>query len=203
MKIICIGRNYVDHAKELNNPLPAKPIIFMKPATALLVDDKPFYYPDFTQNLHYEAEIVLKICKNGRHVEPEFARTYYEEVGFGIDFTARDLQDDLKSKGHPWELAKAFDFSAPLSKFIRLDTLQNPDEIHFRMTRNGLIAQEGNTADLIFSFNELICYISRFFRLQVGDYVFTGTPAGVGPVQIGDILTGYIEDKKMLLCEIK
>ncbi len=203
MKIICIGRNYVDHAKELNNPLPAKPIIFMKPATALLVDDKPFYYPDFTQNLHYEAEIVLKICKNGRHVEPEFAPTYYEEVGFGIDFTARDLQDDLKSKGHPWELAKAFDFSAPLSKLIRLDTLQNPDGIHFRMTRNGLTAQEGNTADLIFSFNELICYISRFFRLQVGDYVFTGTPAGVGPVQIGDILTGYIEDKKMLLCEIK
>ncbi len=203
MKIICIGRNYVDHAKELNNPLPAKPIIFMKPSTALLVDDKPFYYPDFTQNLHYEAEIVLKICKNGRHIEPEFASTYYEEIGFGIDFTARDLQDDLKSKGHPWELAKAFDFSAPLSKFIRMDTLQNPDEIHFRMTRNGMIVQEGNTTDLIFSFNELICYISRFFRLQVGDYVFTGTPAGVGPVQIGDILTGYIEDKKMLLCEIK
>lgn len=203
MKIICIGRNYVDHAKELNNPLPTKPIIFMKPSTALLVDDKPFYYPDFTHNLHYEAEIVLKICKNGRHVEPDFAPTYYEEVGFGIDFTARDLQDELKSKGHPWELAKAFDFSAPLSKFIRLDTLQNPNEIPFRMTRNGLIVQEGNTADLIFSFNELICYISRFFRLQVGDYVFTGTPAGVGPVQIGDILTGFIEDKEMLLCEIK
>ncbi len=203
MKIICIGRNYVDHAKELNNPLPLKPIIFMKPPTALLVDNKPFYYPDFTRNLHHEAEIVLKICKNGRHVEPEFAHTYYEEIGFGIDFTARDLQDELKAKGHPWEVAKAFDYSAPLSKFIRLDSLPDHQSIHFRMTRNGKVVQEGNTADLIFSFDELICHISRFFRLQVGDYIFTGTPAGVGPVEIGDVLTGYIEDQEMLTCEIK
>lgn len=203
MKIICIGRNYVDHAKELNNPLPLKPIIFMKPPTALLVDNKPFYYPDFTRNLHHEAEIVLKISKNGRHVEPEFAHTYYEEIGFGIDFTARDLQDELKAKGHPWEVAKAFDFSAPLSKFIRLDSLPDRQSIRFRMTRNGKVVQEGNTADLIFSFDELICHISRFFRLQVGDYIFTGTPAGVGPVEIGDVLTGYIEDQEMLTCEIK
>jgi acylpyruvate hydrolase len=203
MKIICIGRNYVDHAKELNNPLPLKPIIFMKPPTALLVDNKPFYYPDFTRNLHHEAEIVLKICRNGRHVEPEFAHTYYEEIGFGIDFTARDLQDELKAKGHPWEVAKAFDFSAPLSKFIRLESLPDPQGIHFRITRNGKVVQEGNTADLIFSFDELICHISRFFRLQVGDYIFTGTPAGVGPVEIGDVLTGYIEDQEMLTCEIK
>ena len=203
MKIICIGRNYVDHAKELNNPLPKNPIIFMKPPTALLIDNKPFYYPDFTKNLHYEAEIVLKVCKNGRHVEPEFASTYYEEIGFGIDFTARDLQDELKSKGHPWEIAKAFDFSAPLSAFISRDSLSDSKNIHFTMTKNGVLVQEGHTSDLIFSFEELICYISRFFRLQVGDYIFTGTPAGVGPVQIGDTLTGYIEGREMLHCEIK
>ena len=203
MKIICIGRNYVDHAKELNNPLPKNPIIFMKPSTALLIDNKPFYYPDFTKNLHYEAEIVLKVCKNGRHVEPEFASTYYEEIGFGIDFTARDLQDELKSKGHPWEIAKAFDFSAPLSTFVRRDSLRDPQNIHFTMTKNDVLVQEGNTSDLIFSFDELICYISKFFRLQVGDYIFTGTPAGVGPVQIGDTLTGYIEGNEMLTCQIK
>jgi 2-keto-4-pentenoate hydratase/2-oxohepta-3-ene-1,7-dioic acid hydratase in catechol pathway len=175
----------------------------MKPSTALLIDNKPFYYPDFTKNLHHEAEIVLKVCKNGRHVEPEFASTYYEEIGFGIDFTARDLQDELKSKGHPWEIAKAFDFSAPLSSFIPLDSLQDPKNIRFTMTKNGVLVQKGNTSDLIFSFDEIICYISKFFRLQVGDYIFTGTPAGVGPVQIGDTLTGYIEGKEMLSCQIK
>lgn len=203
MKIICIGRNYVDHAKELNNPLPTKPIIFMKPPTALLIDDRPFYYPDFTKNLHHEAEIVLKICKNGRHVEPQFASTYYQEIGFGIDFTARDLQDQLKAKGHPWEIAKAFDFSAPISRFISLDSIPDRNNIHFRMTKNGETVQEGSTADLIFSFDELICHISRFFRLQIGDYIFTGTPAGVGPVQIGDTLVGSIEDNELLTCEIK
>ncbi|MCB0685681.1 MAG: fumarylacetoacetate hydrolase family protein [Saprospiraceae bacterium] len=203
MKIICIGRNYVDHAKELNNPLPTKPIIFMKPPTALLIDDRPFYYPDFTKNLHHEAEIVLKICKNGRHVEPQFASTYYQEIGFGIDFTARDLQDQLKAKGHPWEIAKAFDFSAPISRFISLDSIPDRNNIHFRMTKNGETVQEGSTADLIFSFDQLICHISRFFRLQIGDYIFTGTPAGVGPVQIGDTLVGSIEDNELLTCEIK
>jgi 2-keto-4-pentenoate hydratase/2-oxohepta-3-ene-1,7-dioic acid hydratase in catechol pathway len=203
MKIICIGRNYVDHAKELNNPLPSKPIIFMKPPTALLLDNKPFYYPDFTKNLHHEAEIVLKICKNGRHVEPEFASTYYREIGIGIDFTARDLQDQLKSKGHPWEIAKAFDFSAPLSKFIPLDSLNDPADIHFTLTKNDTLVQNGNTKDLIFSFDELICHISKFFRLQIGDYIYTGTPAGVGPVEIGDTLVCAIEGKEMLTCEIK
>jgi len=203
MKIICIGRNYVDHAKELNNPLPKMPIVFMKPATALLLENKPFYYPDFTKNLHHEAEIVLKISKNGRHVEHEFASTYYQEVGIGIDFTARDLQDDLKSKGHPWEIAKAFDFSAPLSKFIPLASLNDPININFKLTKNGTIVQNGNTKDLIFSFDELICHISKFFRLQIGDYIYTGTPAGVGPVEIGDTLICSIEDKEMLTCEIK
>ncbi|NND34344.1 MAG: fumarylacetoacetate hydrolase family protein, partial [Saprospiraceae bacterium] len=187
MKIICIGRNYVDHAKELNNPLPKKPIIFMKPPTALLLDNKPFYYPDFTKNLHHEAEIVLKICKNGRHVEKQFASTYYNEIGFGLDFTARDLQDDLKAKGHPWEIAKAFDFSAPLSKFIDITSVEDPQNIRFELKKNHKVVQQGSTKDLIFSFDDLICYISQFFRLQIGDYIFTGTPAGVGPVQIGDV----------------
>ena len=203
MKIICIGRNYVDHAKELNNPLPENPIIFMKPSTALLIDNKPFYYPEFTKNLHHEAEIVLKVCKNGRHVEPEYAHTYYDEVGFGIDFTARDIQDKLKAKGHPWEIAKAFDFSAPLSKFISLESLPDRNRIQFKMTKNGTTVQEGSTADLIFPFDELICHISKYFRLQIGDYIFTGTPAGVGPVQIGDVLVGSIEGRELLTCEIK
>lgn len=203
MKIICIGRNYVDHAKELNNPLPKKPIIFMKPPTALLIDNRPFYYPDFSKNIHHEAEIVLKICKNGRHIEPEFASSYYQEIGLGIDFTARDLQDELKAKGHPWEIAKAFDFSAPLSSFISIDSLPDRNKIQFTLTKNGETVQEGTTADLIFPFDDLICYISRFFRLQIGDYIFTGTPAGVGAVKIGDVLVGSIEGKELLTCEIK
>lgn len=203
MKIICIGRNYVDHAKELNNPLPKKPIIFMKPPTALLIDNRPFYYPDFSKNIHHEAEIVLKICKNGRHIEPEFASSYYQEIGLGIDFTARDLQDELKAKGHPWEIAKAFDFSAPLSSFISIDSLPDRNKIQFTLTKNGETVQEGTTADLIFPFDDLICYISKFFRLQIGDYIFTGTPAGVGAVKIGDVLVGSIEGKELLTCEIK
>lgn len=203
MKIICIGRNYVDHARELNNPLPQKPIIFMKPPTALLIDDRPFYYPDFTNDLHHEAEIVLKICKNGRHIEPPFAPSYYQEVGFGIDFTARDLQSELKEKGHPWEIAKAFDFSAPLGRFIPISDLPDRENIHFKLTKNGVTVQEGSTADLIFPFDDLICYISKYFRLQIGDYIFTGTPAGVGPVKVGDLLVGYIEDRELLSCEIR
>lgn len=203
MKIICIGRNYVDHARELNNPLPQKPIIFMKPPTALLIDDRPFYYPDFTNDLHHEAEIVLKICKNGRHIEPPFASSYYQEVGFGIDFTARDLQSELKEKGHPWEIAKAFDFSAPLGRFIPISDLPDRENIHFKLTKNGVTVQEGTTADLIFPFDDLICYISKYFRLQIGDYIFTGTPAGVGPVKVGDLLVGYIEDRELLNCEIR
>ena len=203
MKIICIGRNYQDHAKELNNPLPRKPLIFMKPPSALLQNNKPFYYPDFTKNLHHEAEIVLKICKNGRHVEKEFAHTYYNEIGFGLDFTARDLQDDLKRSGHPWEIAKAFDFSAPLSRFVSLSRLTDPQHIKFKLSKNDIVVQEGNTKDLIFPFDDLICYISKFFRLQIGDLIFTGTPSGVGPVEIGDRLVGSVEGREMLHCEIK
>ncbi|MFN0037440.1 MAG: fumarylacetoacetate hydrolase family protein [Saprospiraceae bacterium] len=203
MKIFCIGRNYAAHAKELNNPLPSEPLVFMKPPTALLLANRPFYYPDFTQDLHYEGEMVLRICKNGRSVQPEFAHRYFDAVAFGIDFTARDLQDKLKSKGHPWEIAKGFDRSAPLSQFVPLENLKNPRDIHFQLKKNGNLVQDGHTRDLIFSFETLIVHLSRYFTLQKGDCVFTGTPAGVGPVQIGDVLEGFIEGEKLLNCQIK
>lgn len=203
MKIICIGRNYQKHALELNNPVPSSPMIFMKPSTALLVNNKPLYYPEFTKDLHYEVEVVLKICKNGRHVVPEFADSYFEQIGLGIDFTARDLQNELKAKGHPWELAKAFDNSAAISDFLDKKDITTNDGIIFSLQKNGQIVQEGNTTDLIFSFNTLICYISKYFKLHVGDLIYTGTPAGVGPVKIGDTLTGFIGDRQMLTCEIK
>ena len=203
MKIICIGRNYVDHAKELNNPVPKQPLVFMKPPSALLVNNKPLYYPEFTENLHYEAEIVLKICRNGRHVQQEFAHKYYEQIAFGIDFTARDVQAKLKSKGHPWEIAKGFDGSAPISEFVNIDRLINPGAIDFKLTKNGATVQEGNTKDLIFSFDTIITYVSKFFKLQLGDMIYTGTPAGVGPVAIGDELEGFIEGKSFLTCSIK
>ena len=208
MKIICIGRNYADHAKELSNPVPGKPIVFMKPPSALLVNEKPFYYPDFTKDLHYELEVVLKISKNGRHVQPEFATGYYQEVSLGIDFTARDVQDELKKKGHPWELAKGFDHSAVLGDWVDLDDVQQNGNIEFRLEKNGETVQHGNTRDLIFSFDYLIVYISQYFKLQMGDLIFTGTPAGVGPAQIGDHLEGFIHKndgtvERLLSCEVK
>ena len=202
MKIICVGRNYRAHAAELQNPVPEFPIIFMKPPSALLTNNKPFYYPAFTKDLHYEAEIVLKICKNGRHIEADFASSYYNKIAFGIDFTARDVQKTLKQQGHPWELAKAFDFSAPISKFVALEDF-DPQNIRFQLRRNGEIVQDGQTKDLIFDFNYLITFISQYFMLQVGDLIYTGTPAGVGSVQIGDTLEGYIEGQHLLTCEIK
>ncbi|MCI5082484.1 MAG: fumarylacetoacetate hydrolase family protein [Saprospiraceae bacterium] len=206
MKIICIGRNYQDHAKELNNPVPKKPMIFMKPPSALLVNNKPLYYPEFTKDLHYELELVIKICKNGRYVQPEFAHKYYEQVGLGIDFTARDLQTKCKEKGHPWEIAKGFDGSAPISDFISIDKV-NRHAIEFELKKNGERVQFGNTSNMIFSINEIIVYVSQFFKLQMGDMIYTGTPAGVGPVEIGDQLEGLLHTKdeviSMLRCEIK
>lgn len=201
MKIICVGRNYRDHAKELNNPVPEKPLIFLKPGTALLVNNKAFYYPEFSKDIHFEAEIILKIVKNGRHVQPEFADAYFNKIGVGIDFTARDIQSELKSKGHPWEIAKSFDHSAVVGLFTYKDPYL--DNIPFRLMKNKELVQEGNTKDMIFNFNTLICYISQYFKLQVGDLIFTGTPAGVGPVQIGDLLEGYIGEEKLLHCEIR
>ncbi len=204
MKIICVGRNYVAHAAELGNEVPDSPLLFMKPHTALLLDNKPFYYPDFSSDINYEGELVLKICKNGRHVQPEFADSYYRQIGFGIDFTARDLQQKCKEKGHPWEIAKAFDHSAVISKeFIDVNELQDIKSIKFEMALNGQPVQQGDSALMIYSFNDIICYASKFFRLQLGDYIFTGTPAGVGPVKKGDVLIGSIEGKKILSCEIK
>ncbi len=201
MKIICIGRNYVDHAKELNNPVPQQPLVFMKPPSALLVNDKPLYYPEFTEDLHYEGEIVIKICKNGRHVQKEFARSYYDQIAFGFDFTARDVQKKCKEKGHPWEIAKGFDNSAAISKFINLEL--DPNDIRFKTVLNNEIVQEGHTADLIFDFDFIICYVSKYFKLQQGDMIFTGTPAGVGPVKIGDNLEGWIGSQKLINCDIK
>lgn len=207
MKIICIGRNYVEHAKELNNPVPDQPVVFMKPASSLLVNEKPFFYPEFTKDLHYEAEIVLRIAKNGRHVQPEFASRYFQEVAFGIDFTARDLQDQCKKKGHPWEIAKAFDGSAVVGSFVPVHRLPNGADIEFELRKNGQVVQHGFTRDMIFTFEEIIVYVSKFFKLQMGDLIFTGTPAGVGPVQVGDKLEGFLHTKeglkRSLLCEIK
>ena len=206
MKIICIGRNYAEHAKELNNPVPSSPVVFMKPPSALLVNNKPFYYPEFTQDLHHEVEIVLKVGKNGRHVQPEFAKEYYPEIGLGIDFTARDVQKRLKEKGHPWEIAKGFDGSAVISNFLPADQF-NRGAIAFELKKNGAVVQHGNTKDLLFSFDDIIVYVSKFFKLQMGDLIYTGTPAGVGPVQIGDRLEGFLHTKtavkSMFHCEIK
>lgn len=202
MKIICIGRNYIEHAKELSNPIPKSPLIFMKPSTALLTDGKPFYHPAFSQNIHYELEVVLKICKNGKAIQAQFAETYYQHIGLGIDFTARDLQDSLKDKGQPWELAKAFDHSACVGDFVDKSTL-DIKSIKFNLTKNGKTAQEGNTSDLIFNFDYLISYISQYFTLQVGDLIFTGTPAGVGKVAIGDSYEGFLEGNRLIECKIK
>jgi acylpyruvate hydrolase len=202
MKIFCIGRNYAEHARELNNPLPEKPIIFMKPNTAILAEGKDFYIPDFSNDIHYELEVVLKICKNGKSIQPAFADTYFEEIGLGIDFTARDIQQKCKEKGHPWELAKAFDYSAALGDFVPKSDL-DISNIQFKLLKNNQIMQDGNTADMIFDFNFLICYISQFFTLQKGDLIYTGTPAGVGRVEAGDLLEGFVGNDKLLHCRIR
>jgi len=202
MKIICIGRNYIDHAKELNNPVPERPMFFMKPETSLLLKNKPFYYPDFSKEIHYETEIVVRINKLGKHIEEKFAHRYYNEIGLGIDFTARDLQKECKAKGHPWEIAKAFEHSAPISEnFINKEDL--PGNINFMLKLNENIVQKGYTNDMIFTFDKLISYVSTFFTLKIGDLIFTGTPAGVGKVKIGDNLKGYIEDKLMFNFDVK
>lgn len=207
MKIICIGRNYSAHAKELNNPIPSQPVVFMKPPSALLLNNKPFYYPEFSKDIHYETEIVLKICKNGRHVQPAFAKDYFKELTLGIDFTARDVQSELKSKGHPWELAKAFDFSAVVGKMQSVDKIPALSNISFHMDLNGERKQEGHSKDMIFSFTDIICFVSKYIKLQIGDLIFTGTPAGVGPIKIGDEISASIMTKdgalEVLQCPIR
>jgi 2-keto-4-pentenoate hydratase/2-oxohepta-3-ene-1,7-dioic acid hydratase in catechol pathway len=203
MKIIAVGRNYADHAKELNNPIPEKPVIFMKPDTAVLKDNKPFYLPDFSQEIHHEIEIVLKISKEGKHISSKFAGKYFDEIGLGIDFTARDIQQQQKEKGLPWELAKSFDNSAPISRFVSKNDFENIYNIDFKLEINDKTVQAGNTKDLIFSFEDLIAFISQYITLKKGDIIFTGTPAGVGKVAIGDKIRGYIGNEILLDFEIK
>lgn len=203
MKIICIGRNYSDHAKEMNAPLPSKPVFFMKPDTALLPKRNPFYYPDFTKDLHHELELVVRICKLGKNISEKYAHEYYDEVGLGIDFTARDLQQECKEKGLPWEIAKAFEHSAPLGEvFIPIQQIDLPNA-SFELKKNGETVQVGHVKDMIFSIDQLIAYVSQFMTLKIGDLLFTGTPAGVGPVQIGDQLEGFLNGEKLLDLKIK
>lgn len=201
MKIICVGRNYSEHAKELKNEIPDKPVIFLKPQTALLKDNKPFYYPEWTTDLHYETELVLKVCKQGKYIDEKFAYKYFEEVTVGIDFTARDLQNQQKAKGLPWEIAKAFDNSAVVGSFSKLT--DKAKGIRFSMKLNDSEVQKGNTEDMMFSFEKIIAYVSQFFTLQVGDLIFTGTPAGVGPVKVGDKLEGFLEGEQVFAFEVK
>jgi len=203
MKIFCIGRNYINHAKELNNPVPDKPMIFMKPPTALLRNGKAFYIPEFSNEIHYEVELVVKIAKNGKHINKDIVKSFYDEITTGIDFTARDIQQKLKSKGHPWEIAKGFDFSAAVGNWIPFTQDMKGKNINFTLNINNKTVQSGNSRDMIFDIDTIIIYLSKYFKLQKGDLIYTGTPAGVGKVNAGDVLEGFIEDKQLLYCEIR
>jgi len=203
MKIIAVGRNYSAHAEELNNEVPEEPVIFLKPDTALLREDRDFYYPKFSKEIHYEVEIVLRVCKEGKHIAKKFSSNYYDVIDLGIDFTARDLQAKLKEKGLPWELAKSFDHSAVISPFIPKKEIENLQDLSFSLLKNRALVQEGNTKDMIFDFAALITHISKYITLRKGDLIYTGTPSGVGPVQIGDVLEGFIQKRKMFTCHVK
>jgi 2-keto-4-pentenoate hydratase/2-oxohepta-3-ene-1,7-dioic acid hydratase in catechol pathway len=203
MKIFCIGRNYVAHAKELGNDVPDEPVIFMKPKSALLQTHTPFYYPEFTNELHYECELVLRISKNGKYIQDRYASKYYDAVTVGIDFTARDIQNELKEKGLPWEKAKAWDNSAVIGKWVNIADLKNKRDIHFKMLKNKELVQEGNSSNMIFNFDSIVAHISNYFSVNIGDLIFTGTPAGVGECVVGDELVGFLEDAEMFNIEIK
>lgn len=202
MKIIAIGRNYAEHIAELNNERPSEPVVFLKPDTAVLRNNAPFYHPDFSKDIHYEVEVLLKISKEGKHIDKKFAHKYYDEIGIGIDFTARDLQQRCKEKGLPWEIAKAFNGSAPISEF-KDKNAYNLSELNFSLTQNDELKQKGNTNMMLFSFDEIIAHISKYFTLKKGDVIFTGTPAGVGKINIGDKLVAYLENEKLLEVEVK
>jgi 2-keto-4-pentenoate hydratase/2-oxohepta-3-ene-1,7-dioic acid hydratase in catechol pathway len=203
MKIFCVGRNYVEHAKELGNDVPDEPVIFLKPKSAFLQPHMPFYYPEFTNELHYEAEIVLRVSKNGKYIQERHANKYYNAYSIGIDFTARDIQQQLKEKGLPWEISKAWDNSAAVGKFIDIKPGQNLNDMNFCLYKNKEIVQQGNTSHMIFTFDQIVAYVSQFFSLNIGDLIFTGTPAGVGECVVGDILEGFIENDSLLEVEIK
>lgn len=203
MKVIAVGRNYIDHANELKNPVPTEPVIFLKPDTALLKENRDFYYPDFSQDIHYEVEVVLRICKEGKHIAEKFADKYYDRIGLGIDFTARDIQQKHKEKGLPWELAKAFDHSAAISNLLPKEDFANEQALNFHLDVNKQRVQTGATKDMIFSFAKILTFVSKYITLRNGDLIYTGTPAGVGPIQIGDHLEGYLENQKLIDFRIK
>ncbi|MCX8677355.1 MULTISPECIES: fumarylacetoacetate hydrolase family protein [unclassified Apibacter] len=202
MKFICVGRNYSNHAKELNNEIPKDPVLFIKPDTALARPGDDWYIPEFTENLQHEVEVLIKISKVGKYIQPEFAGNYYSEIGLGIDFTARDLQDRLKEKGLPWEKSKAFDRSALIGNFVSKDKF-NLDNLNFSLVKNGNIQQKGNTSEMIFSFDYLVSYISQYFTLKMGDIIFTGTPSGVSKLSENDFLEGFIENEKFFEVKIR
>lgn len=203
MKILCIGRNYVDHIKELNNEKPDAPVIFMKPDSAILRLNQPFYYPDFTKDVHHEIEVVVKFNAHGKNIQRKFAHKYYDEIGLGVDLTARDLQSQFKAKGLPWELAKSFNGSAPVSKFFAKKEYDDIQNLDFKLEINGEIRQQGNTQQMIYPIDEIIEYVSKFITIKKGDLLFTGTPKGVGPIAIGDNIKGYLAGEKLLDFNIK
>ena len=203
MKIICIGRNYTDHIAELENEKPENPVVFLKPDTAILLKGQPFFIPDFSQDVHHEVEVLVRINRIGKHIQPKFSYKYYDEIGLGIDFTARDLQAQLKAKGLPWEKAKGFDGAAVVGKWVAKKELPQVDELQFSLRKNGETVQAGNTALMLWKIDELIAYVSQFFTLKIGDIIFTGTPAGVGPVAINDILVGELEGRELFNIKVK
>lgn len=204
MKIICVGRNYVAHAKELNNEIPDEPVLFMKPDSALLRNNDPFYIPDWSNDIHHEIELIVRIRRLGKSIEKKFAHRYYSEIGIGIDFTARDLQNRLKDKGLPWEKSKAFDQSAVVCpEFVPIESLADRNSIHFRLDKNGTTVQEGDSALMIFPLDDIISHVSKYFTLKIGDLIYTGTPAGVGAVKSGDRLEGFLEGRKMFDFQVK
>lgn len=203
MKIFCVGRNYSDHAKELGNAVPEEPVIFMKPKSALLQPHTPFYYPEFTNELHYECELVLRICKNGKYIQEKFANKYYDAITVGIDFTARDIQAQLKEKGLPWEKAKSWDNSAAIGKWVPVAEIKNRKDIPFGLFKNKEQVQKGASSQMIFGFDYLVSYISQYFSINIGDLIFTGTPAGVGELVVGDEVEGYLDETQLLALEVK
>jgi 2-keto-4-pentenoate hydratase/2-oxohepta-3-ene-1,7-dioic acid hydratase in catechol pathway len=203
MKLFCVGRNYAEHAKELGNLIPDEPVIFMKPKSALLQAHTPFYYPEFTNELHYECELVLRICKNGKYIQENFAAKYYDAITVGIDFTARDIQNELKAKGLPWEKAKAWDNSAVVGKWVPIANIKNKKEIAFSLKKNNEVVQNGVSIQMLHSFDDIVSHISQYFSINIGDLIFTGTPAGVGEVVVGDVLEGFIGEESLLELEVK
>ncbi len=203
MKIICIGRNYTNHIAELKNERPTEPVVFMKPDSAILLKQHPFVLPEFSNDVHHEIELIVKINKVGKYIEPKFAHKYYDEISVGIDFTARDLQDQLKAKGLPWEKAKAFDGSAVIGEFVPKDQFASLEDVNFELLKNGEIAQKGNSSLMLWKIDELVAYVSQFFTLKIGDIIFTGTPEGVAAVNPDDVLEGYLEGQQLFRIQVK